>query len=230
MPFRTWFGIATSLVVLSLCLNVALNGATGLYVPQLSAFDDFMTGLLEKWQIPGAALGVSHNGRLILARGYGAAESRSGESEELVQPDSLFRIAGISKAFTAAAILRLAEDGKLSLDEKVSSNLTVRDLLQMTSRADTDKTFDPSFLTGIVEKASGQTYEDYVRSAVLMPVGITGMQIAAGGWIASMSDLLRFVNALDGRRPPMFLKQASFREMIARPRAVPVGTASYTGL
>jgi CubicO group peptidase (beta-lactamase class C family) len=70
MPFRTGFRTATRLI---------LNGATGVFVPQLSAFDDFMNGLLEKWQIPGAALGVSRHGRLMLARGYGLS---SREAEE----------------------------------------------------------------------------------------------------------------------------------------------------
>ena len=106
---------------------------SGVSVPQLSAFDDFMSGLLEKWHIPGAALGISRHGRLMLARGYGLAESpsrssrwrsASREAEESVQPDSLFRIAGISKTLTASAILRLVEDGRLSLDAKAFSVLT----------------------------------------------------------------------------------------------------------
>jgi uncharacterized protein (TIGR03437 family) len=252
-------------------LGLALNAATGVSVPQLSAFDGFMNGLLEKWGIPGAALGVSHNGRLTLARGYGLAGP-----EELVQPDSLFRIAGISETLTASAILRLAEDGKLSLDDKAFSvltgfgapadlrikNGTVRDLLEMTNKWGGEKTapvncgdYAYCILGRIIEEASGQRYEDYVQSALLRPLGITRMRIAnttlagrapgevryydypgapkagevarpyggasiealdaAGGWIASVSDLLRLVNALDGRRPGA---------------QVSLGAASYTGL
>jgi CubicO group peptidase (beta-lactamase class C family) len=66
-----------------LCLCVVLKGATGNATPQLSAFDDFMNGLLAKWQIPGAALGVSRHGRLVLAHGYGVADVEAGPT---VQP------------------------------------------------------------------------------------------------------------------------------------------------
>jgi len=78
-----------------LCFCVVLKGATGVAVPQLSAFDDFMNGLLAKWQIPGAALGVSHQGRLVLAHGYGVTDIKTGLP---VQPDCLFGIDGLSKA------------------------------------------------------------------------------------------------------------------------------------
>src|SRR5690348_6475785 len=74
-----------------LCLCALLRGATGDAGPQLAAFNDWMSGLLAKWRIPGAALGVSRNGRLVLARGYGI--SASGEP---VQPDTLFPVPGVS--------------------------------------------------------------------------------------------------------------------------------------
>jgi len=110
-----------------LCFSLILQGATGLEAPQLAAFDDFVNGLLAKWQIPGAALGVSHNGRLTLARGYGLADVEAGQP---VQPDSLFRIGGLSKTVTAAAILRLAEDRKLSLDDQAFEIASIRELLE----------------------------------------------------------------------------------------------------
>jgi uncharacterized protein (TIGR03437 family) len=84
--------IAVRLALPWLCLCVVLNAATGVPVPQLSAFDDLMNGLLKKWQLPGAALGVSHKGRLVLAHGYGRAEADGGLP---VQPDWVFRIDGI---------------------------------------------------------------------------------------------------------------------------------------
>ena len=104
----------------------------------LSAFDDLVNGLLAKWRIPGAAIGVSHDGRLVLARGYGMADVEAGRP---VQPDSLFRIGGISKTITAAAILRLVDEGKLSLDDPIpagsgattdsrAGKVSVRQLLQ----------------------------------------------------------------------------------------------------
>ena len=55
-------------------------------------------------------------GRLVYARGFGYADV---ERHEPVQPDTLFRIASISKPITAAAILKLVDDGRLELDDRV---------------------------------------------------------------------------------------------------------------
>src|ERR1700694_1072117 len=93
-----------AILLLFACASV--HGATGVAVPELVAFDDFVTTLIAKWKIPGAALGVSHAGRLVLARGYGMGDVEAGLP---VQPDSLFRIASISKTITAAAVLKLVE-------------------------------------------------------------------------------------------------------------------------
>src|SRR6476646_11420057 len=76
--------------------------ATGQPAPRLAAFDALVTRLLQKYEVPGAALAVVKNGHLVLARGYGLADV---ERNEAVQPDSLFRIASLSKPFTSAAIL-----------------------------------------------------------------------------------------------------------------------------
>src|SRR5579862_9356849 len=77
-------------------------GITGASVPELAPFDSAITGLMRKYQLPGAQLAVSANGRLVLAHGYGLADV---DSLTPVQPDSLFRIASLSKQLTAVAIL-----------------------------------------------------------------------------------------------------------------------------
>lgn len=66
--------------------------------------------------IPGATLAISKNGKLVYVKGYGVADQASGA---LVTPQSRFRIASVSKTYTGAAILKLAEQGKFSLDAKV---------------------------------------------------------------------------------------------------------------
>ena len=86
---------------------------TGRSVPELAAYDRAMLGLMARWGLHGAALAVAKDGRLVLARGYGLANIEDGEP---VQPQSLFRIASVSKPLTAMAILRLVEQGRLDLD------------------------------------------------------------------------------------------------------------------
>jgi len=64
--------------------------------------------------VPGGAVGFVKDGRLVYVRGFGYADTNT---HEVVQPDSLFRIASLSKSLTAVAILKLVEQGKLTLDQ-----------------------------------------------------------------------------------------------------------------
>jgi N-acyl-D-amino-acid deacylase len=107
-----------------------------------------MMSLMLRYTVPGAALAVVHNGQLVLARGYGYANQGS---KTPVQPDSLFRIASITKPHTAAAIMKLIERGELSLSDyafQILSNIeplagatvdpriaqiTIQELLEHTS-------------------------------------------------------------------------------------------------
>ena len=64
-------------------------------------------------KVPGLVYGIVADGRLVHVRGIGVQDL---EARRPVTPDSLFRIASMSKAFTALAILKLRDEGKLSLD------------------------------------------------------------------------------------------------------------------
>ena len=103
----------------------------------------------------GAALAVTRNGKLVYTRGFGLADRDHAQS---VQPNSLFRIASISKPVTAAAVLQLAERNKLTLDAKVVgllelpapndkrwNEITIDHLLHHTGGWDRSKSFDPMF-------------------------------------------------------------------------------------
>jgi D-alanyl-D-alanine-carboxypeptidase/D-alanyl-D-alanine-endopeptidase len=63
---------------------------------------------------PGLVYGIVANGRLVHVKGLGVQDI---EQKRPVTPDSLFRIASMTKSFTALAILKLREEGKLSLDD-----------------------------------------------------------------------------------------------------------------
>jgi CubicO group peptidase (beta-lactamase class C family) len=80
-----------------------------------------MTGLMEKWNLPGGQVAVARNGRLVLSRGYGYGDV---ERKEPVQPDSLFRIGSVSKTFTTVAILKLLESGQIHLKDKAFRRLS----------------------------------------------------------------------------------------------------------
>lgn len=72
-------------------------------------FEDFMA----KGHIPGLVYGVVKDGELVLVQGLGVQDT---QTRTPVGPDTRFRIASMSKAFTAMAILKLRDEGKLSLD------------------------------------------------------------------------------------------------------------------
>lgn len=143
---------------LFLLLAGALGGfaQTGAAVPELAVVDQIIQGVISKYDIPGVALSVAKDGRLVYARGFGVADR---DTKEPVQPDSLFRVASVSKPLTAMAVLKLVEEGKVSLDTKVLSfvgrqatgdvrygNITVRHLLQHSGGMDIQTwQVDPSF-------------------------------------------------------------------------------------
>ena len=90
---------------------------TGTAVPGMASYDQVITAFMRKLSIPGGAVAVMRDGKLIYARGFGYADV---ENKTPVQPDALFRIASVSKTITATAIMKLVEEGKLTLDDRVA--------------------------------------------------------------------------------------------------------------
>ena len=75
-----------------------------------------MLKIMDRHGIPGAALAIAKNGKLLLAKGYGWANLATGEP---ATPGTLFGLASLSKSITALATLKLVEQGKLRLDDPV---------------------------------------------------------------------------------------------------------------
>ncbi len=101
--------------------------------------DEIFSAYDHTWT-PGCAVGVIRDGEFVLRRGYGMANLEYGVA---LSPQSVFRIGSASEPFTAAAILLLAQEGKLSLDDDVRNYLpelndfgvpvTIRQLIHHTS-------------------------------------------------------------------------------------------------
>ena len=102
--------------------------------------DDFVKAEMDKHQIPGLALTITRAGHEARTSVYGLANV---ELNSPVRPESVFEIGSLTKQFTSAGILLLAQDGKLSIDDKINkhlagippawSNITIRHLLTHTS-------------------------------------------------------------------------------------------------
>lgn len=230
----------------------------GIHSDALLPVDNKIKNFKDKYGIPGISIALSKNGKLVYERSLGFADFAS---KEPVQPYHLFRIASVTKPVTATAIMKLVENGQLSLSDKVFGpdgilnsdpyfsnihimdtriyDITVKNLLEHSAGWNRDidcvpnptspynfqfKTCDPiafplhvtqtlsesnpvsikalikflllkglnfspgtsyaycnigySILGLVIEKISGQSYEDYIRSAVLDPLGIYDMHLA----------------------------------------------------
>ena len=129
---------------------------------------------------------MSKDGRLLLAKGYGLAHVGSGDT---VEPDSLFRVASISKPITAIAVLQLVEAGHLYLDERAFQilddieprrgtspdprigDITVRHLLQHSAGWDRDVSFDPMWRAGTIERELGVPKPVSCRDVIVFMLG-----------------------------------------------------------
>src|SRR5438128_5059979 len=86
------------------------------FLSPFSTFDREIQKFMSARNVPGGALAVVKDGRLTYTRGYGWADR---ENKVPMKPTSLFRIASISKPFTAVALLKLIEEKKLRFDAPV---------------------------------------------------------------------------------------------------------------
>ncbi|RFP08123.1 serine hydrolase [Duganella sp. BJB475] len=83
----------------------------------LAELDQRLEKMFVQRGIPGAALALVEDGKIVLLKGYGVADKASGER---VTPDTIFRAASISKSFTSIGIMQLVDSGKLKLDARLA--------------------------------------------------------------------------------------------------------------
>lgn len=128
------FGFA----LLGLFLHPATTAAGQAAFPRM--LDTYLAKAFADWEIPGAAVAVVKDGRVVHARGYGVR--RMGTNDP-VDEHTIFDTASLTKAFTAAAIASLVDEGRMAWDAPVrrylpaiefpdpylTANITVRDLL-----------------------------------------------------------------------------------------------------
>lgn len=198
---------------------------------------------------------VGKGGKVIFAKGYGVAN----ESLTPIGPDTLFDIGSVSKQFTAAAVLRLEMDRKLSLADTVAKffpdlggdadarakTITLHHLLTHTSGmtdqraiqrldfADRDEAVkkamaaEPSakvgekfeycnagyvVLAAVMEKASGRSFEDYVREEIFKRAGLANTGFLNGIGLKASKQTVRAIGSRGGggreRRVPLFTSPA----------------------
>jgi CubicO group peptidase (beta-lactamase class C family) len=182
----------------------------------LKAIDSFLAAHLKANGQPGLSVAIVKDGKVVLAKGYGQC---SLEERLPVDKDTLFAIGSVTKQFTCACVLLLAEEGKLSVHDKVAKyypsltradDITLLDLMNHVSGypdyypldfvdrrmrqviapdellrqyAGGKLDFEPGsrysysntgfvLLGRVVEKVSGESFESFLMSRILKPLGM----------------------------------------------------------
>ena len=156
----------TVIAFVAIAAVTAVLHAQELPADMRASIDKAAADILAKTGAPSASVAVVRDGKIVYEHAYGLANL---ETKMPASPQMRYSIGSISKQFTAAALLMLAEEGKLSLDDKVirwlpdltrAGDVTIRQMLSMTSGY---QDFWP---------------QDYVMPMMMQPV--TAPEIAAG--------------------------------------------------
>ena len=127
-------------LALVVSLAVTLSALAQNQAVDPKAIDRVMLATIKAWQLPGAAVAIVKNDRVVYVAAYGVKDLTTNEP---VTVDTLFQIASTSKAFTSAALAMLVDEGKLAWDDPVrqhleyfrlsdacaDANVTVRDIV-----------------------------------------------------------------------------------------------------
>jgi CubicO group peptidase (beta-lactamase class C family) len=212
--------------------GIVAGGAGALVVPSVLAaqlaggapaprLDSLVQATQQALGAPAISVAVAAGGRVAYSGAFGVADL---EHTVLATPATVYRVASVAKPFTAAAVLRLVERGKLELDRSIRAYVpelpasydpvTLRDLLRHTGgvrhyrdnaefvttrHCDSIAQALPIFATDplehgpgekityssygytllglAVERASGQRYEEFVRTTIFEPVGMRNTRL-----------------------------------------------------
>ena len=157
---------------------------TNAVAQESTVLDQVAADMMSRWHLPGVQVAITQDGQLVLSRAYGLADV---ESHQPVDSTSLFRIASDSKPFTAVAILRLIDQGRLTLDTRAFPLLddlappahaqpdprldaiTIQDLLQHTGGWNSSASYDPQYVpwtytaAGVLGVTAPPSARDLVR-------------------------------------------------------------------
>jgi CubicO group peptidase (beta-lactamase class C family) len=182
-------------------LNLEVYGqditVTGQEEPALASFDSTVMEFMRAHEITGAALAVTKDGRVLMERGY---TYRPTDDDVTVRPTSRFRIASISKPITAVAVLKLVEQGRLRLTDRIVDvldlgagprevpdprlgDVTVRHLLEHLGGWDRDASLDPMFQDAEIARTLGRRLP-VAQSDIITFMSGRALQYAPGSTFA----------------------------------------------
>lgn len=195
----------------------------------IAELEERVESAMQSAKVPGAALAIVHEHKVIYARGFGVTSIEDGGIP--VTPQTIFRIGSTSKPLTTTAIMRLAEQGKLELDTTINeilpdlelsvpgavNEITLRHLLSHTAALPTDAEHYGS------RDASGLkagVYNQVARYPLVAPVGkiwsYSNPGINLAGYIAELVSGKTFTEMMQELVfDPLEMKRTTFDPTVA---------------
>jgi CubicO group peptidase (beta-lactamase class C family) len=138
--------IRLAVIAVGMCCVLSATAQTGV----TNSVDEYIQSEMQREHIPGLALLVARDGKIIQAQGYGLSNV---ELQVAVKPETVFQSGSMGKQFTATAVMMLVEEGKIALDDPIGkyfknappgwNEVTIRELLSHTAGfTDYPKNFD----------------------------------------------------------------------------------------
>jgi CubicO group peptidase (beta-lactamase class C family) len=109
-----------SRTVAPLLVLLHLASALGAQEVDLGALDAYFARAQEDWPVPGLSVAIVKEGHIVFEEGYGVRDARQGYA---VDEHTLYAIASNSKAFTAAALAMMVDEGRMTWDDRVVDHL-----------------------------------------------------------------------------------------------------------
>ncbi len=139
--------------------------------------DQYVEAEMRRQRIPGLALGVYREGKIIRAQGYGLANV---ELNVPVKPETIFQSGSVGKQFTATAVMMLVEEGKVGLDDSITKyfpeappawqKIKVRNLLSHTSGLKEYESDDMTKPGGPINLRADYTEEQLLKIIESFPI------------------------------------------------------------
>ena len=177
---------------LALACTVALPALARQSGSPPSRLDSLVQREMQAQQIPGVAIAVVEDGKLVLARAWGVSNLETGTA---LDTSAVFELASVTKQFTAAALLLLAQEGKVGLDDPVGkyleqgpetwSRITVRMLLNHTSGLPIDG-FPDYQGSPLLLITTTQAFEFIAKQPLMYPTGEGAFYSDAAYFLAGM--------------------------------------------
>ena len=156
----------------------------------VARLESFVLSKMSSTRIPGLSLAIVKDGRVVYSRGFGFRDVERGLA---ATPRTVYGIGSVTKSFTAIAVLKLVEEGRLSLDDEVSKYVP----LKLEARG------KPVRVHHLLTHSSGIPALAYAEAFIRGQLGLDGPWLpvaTAEDVISFMSDYADWVHAEPGTR------------------------------